>query len=936
MNNWGIKKRVMFLALLPTLLITLALASYFSYIRYVSIEDSFHLKGQLIADNLAPASEYGVFAGNTDILSSLVSNTLLENDVVNITVSNQYDEILLSRTRQINIPDRVLPLFISPEEFSYTAKITTSEVNISDYEELTLFQDTQTNSNPQHIGYVHVTLNNLSTKVAQLDSLLKGLMITFSGLFLTVFLAIRISRSVVVPVQRLTQAVKHIAQGDLNTHIEVNSGGEIGSLEEGVNKMASEMLAIRTDLQGKVSNATADLKKTLEELEIQNIELDLARNQALSASKIKSEFLANMSHEIRTPMNGVIGFTELLSKTALSREQYDYVNTIRSSATNLLTIINDILDFSKIESGKLNIEDISFEIQDVMDDIISMFTPMAYQKNIELIYHPSLDIPENLLGDPARIRQILINLISNAVKFTQTGQVVIRVLLEQQDDSMVHIKFTVTDTGIGMDEISKQRLFTAFTQADTSISRKFGGTGLGLVISRKLAELMYGEIGFESELNKGSSFWFNLPLTIPEAETPVYSDAHKQFVKAPAGTRVILFEPLDQNRVASRALLNSIHIDTLETSSIEKIPQLLATQPAVAGIVVGIDRLHIGNTAYLEAVATTIKRLDIPCLTLASIFDMSETEALSQAGLKNIVYRCSRTALLRNHILGTFTETPRESPDMQDATHSPNAVSTINSSHILLVDDNDINLKLARTLLEIQGMQVTTAKDGEEAVQQCSQTHFHYILMDLHMPRMDGFEAARSIRETENPCQQSIIIALTANVLPEEQLQVFNAGMNDILLKPISENQLLDTFARWQEARQEPPSKDSDTPPAEPENPIFDWQESVQLAAGNEQLADELFSMLVNELPAHLERLQQAHQMDDKAVMKKAIHKLHGGSKYCGVPELRQASADFEYVIDHQQYEKIDDSIRQVYTSINQLLEYYQNQHTPLSKQSNS
>lgn len=923
MRNWSINKRVMFLALLPTLLITIALSIYFSINRYTYIEDDMHLRGQLIADHLAPACEYGVFSGNIEILDNLITNTLKENNITNVTISDRDDRVLISRSKQVDTASTIIPIFINAREYTYSSEILASEVNISDYEELLLGQS-NAGTDDNRLGYIHVTLDTSATQAKQFDSLLKGFLIAISGLILTAFLAIRISRSVVNPIQRLTEAVRNIAQGDLSTRIETDSGGEIGSLEDGFNTMASEIQLIRSDLQSQIENATIDLKKTLEELEIQNIELDLARSQALSASKIKSEFLANMSHEIRTPMNGVIGFTDLLSKTGLSEEQSDYVTTIHSSASSLLTIINDILDFSKIESGKLNIETIRFNLDDMMDEIITMFAPMAYQKNLELIYQPSTELPNYILGDPSRIRQILVNLISNAIKFTRQGQIIIRILLDSARDDTQFIRFTVTDSGMGMDDASQQRLFTAFTQADTSISRKFGGTGLGLVISRKLVDLMHGEIGFESALNKGTSFWFTLPL-----QYDATGDTEKH---VPLGLNVILFESVDQNRVSSRNMLNSLGVHCIEAADINQLVQHTRSDNLqdIDGIIVGISRTNIQNHAMLKDLVQVLASINLPHITLASVFDMTDAKALAEAGLDNIIYRCSRTNILRNHLLAVFT--PQGEDTQQSRERKADSLQPRLLSHIkaLLVDDNAINLKLARTLLERHGIQVTTAEDGEQAVKLAHANYYNFILMDLHMPKMNGFAAAQKIRETENPCKHTTIIALTANAMPEEQLQVFHSGMNDILLKPITDQLLMEMFSRWiekhnnarTEVQQAPPEQQANN--TEPQYDIYNRDESVELAGGNENLADELLPMLVNELPAQYEKIQHAYAEQDMTTLKNYVHKLHGGCKYCGVPALRHAAAKLEQIIDRQQQQQLRQGIDQLGKQIDALLDYYQ------------
>ncbi len=899
LKNWSINKRVLFLALLPTFLIALSLASYFSFNRYIYIEEALHMKGQLIADNLSSSSEYGIFTNNRQMLERRLNKALLINDLTNITITDIQNNVLISRSSPSKPIKSIFQFFLSPEEFKYSAPINGSNINLGNT-----------------LGFVHITLNNQTTRIQQLDSLIKAVLITIFGLFITVFFAINISRSVANPIQRLTDAVKKIALGELNTRIKTDSGSEIGSLEEGVNKMASEMQLIRSDLQSQVNSATADLKKTLKELEIQNIEIDLARNQALSASKIKSEFLANMSHEIRTPMNGVIGFTELLGKTTLSSEQNDYINTIRSSASNLLTIINDILDFSKIESGKLNIENIDFSLVNVMNEIITMFAPMAYEKNLELIYHPSIKLHENILGDPSRIRQILLNLISNAVKFTESGHVIIRVLVERQPDKKELIRFIVTDTGMGMDDLSKQRLFTAFTQADTSISRNFGGTGLGLVISRKLAKLMNGEIGFESNLNKGSSFWFTVSLEpkqnfiTPEISTPPL--------------KVILHEPVDQNRIASRSLLDNFGIETIENNRLDNLLELIDfhTGEIPLGIVIGISRKNLNNKPLLNKLLDTLEKINVPYVTLASIFDVNEADYLTKIGFKNIFYRCSRMHLLKNQIFTALCINYNGThiiPDTQPIVDSKNQLKRIN---ILLVDDNKINLKLAKTLLEIHGIQVTTAEDGKEAISLSKSQFFHLIFMDLHMPNINGFEATKAIRENNNPCQQTTIIALTANAMPEEQQQVFDCGMNDILLKPITEKQLLGVFTRWVDIEDSQIIEELESD--EQNNLIIDKVLGLTLAGNNQQLADELLAMFIKELPLHKESLLSAKKENNIVKLKEIIHKLHGGTKYCGVPSLHDAAKQFEHIIDLKEEKKYDSGIKAVVIAIDELNEYYQ------------
>jgi two-component system, NarL family, sensor histidine kinase BarA len=924
MKSWGIKKRVLFLALLPTLIIAISLASYFSINRINFIEESLYQKGELLVSNLAPASEYGVFSGNTDILNSVIDKTLSEKDVTKVTVTNTYNEVLISKTKDtVSDHDKIslLNFLINEQHLEFDAVITTSEIDIEDLDELLELNIDASNTSVQNIGHVYITLSNLNTRIHQLDSIIKAFLITFIGLILTVFLAIKTSKGVVEPIQTLTNAVNKIAHGELNTRINIDSGGEIGSLENGVNKMSEEIQLVRQDLQTQVNKATAKLKKTLDELEIQNIELDLARNQAISASQIKSEFLANMSHEIRTPMNGVLGFTGLLSKTELSDEQTDYVNTISSSAESLLTVINDILDFSKIESGKLDIENISFSLQDVLDDIIKMLTPMAYDKNIELIYHPYPDIPDYFYGDPSRVRQILINLIGNAIKFTSTGHVIIRIIATNQSDEKIDFQFTITDTGIGMNQENKQRLFSAFSQADTSITRKFGGTGLGLVISKKLAELMNGDIGFESALNKGSTFWFSVSMNIDQDNLPDIS-ASSMVSK---NTNIIVLEPLIQNRIATRALLNELGLNTIETSRVEKINSLIKANDNVAAIISSINRSNLENSYFIKKLSTTLSECQLPYLTLVSAFEASELKKLHRIGLDNLIFRCTRQDKLETEILSLLNIKDDRMKDIHNAPETDNKnMKQWNHINVLLVDDNEINLKLAKTLLNNRDVQVSTAQDGEQAMELTDKNFYDIIFMDLHMPKADGYQATEHIRQNENPCQNTVIVALTANAMPEEQLRVFNSGMNDILLKPISEQQLFDIFERWLASETESDADNQIDILPTPENTLatYDNEEGKKLAGNNAQLAEELFGMLIKELPGHKKNIEEARKNNNMDDFKNHVHKLHGATSYCGVPQLRSAANELENLIGNSETDRIESAFQAVLTAIVKLMEY--------------
>jgi two-component system sensor histidine kinase BarA len=382
-----------------------------------------------------------------------------------------------------------------------------------------------------------------------------------------------------------------------------------------------------------------------------------------------------------------------------------------------------------------------------------------------------------------------------------------------------------------------------------------------------------------------------------------------------------------------RALLDNMGISTIETSRATQITELLAenSDKNIVAVVAGINRANMDNQAFIYSLGNILNLSGLPYIVLVSSFETSETAGLQDAGIKNVVYRCSRQQVLASRLLQIIDmEENTMNNVVAIAPRHPKDPRNWSNVEVLLVDDNQINLKLAKNLLENHNIMVTTADDGESAIELAGLQHYDIILMDLHMPKADGFEATDFIRNNENPCQNSIIIALTANAMPEEQLQAFNIGMNDILVKPISEKQLLDVLERWLLRIEKTSSAKNQQPADETEDqelPVYDHEQGKQLAGGNEQLAGELFDMLIKELPGHREHIDRAKQSNSLSDLKYTTHKLHGATSYCGVPLLRKLSRQLEDIIDRRETAHLDAAYEAVIQGIDQLLAYHAKQH---------
>lgn len=913
MRRWGIRKKVLVVTLVPTLLTTLMLGLFFTYSWVNNIESLLKDRGESLSRQLAAGSEYGLFTANRSLLSSLSNALLEEQDVRSITFFGSDGSRLLHTGPGSSETVR-------SEELTAEHATRISRENSTRFITPVFLQDLmiesmldpdarQSMSNLRKpLGWVVVEMSHIRTEKETYKALLISLLLIIGGVILSMAIALRLSRAFTNPVFELNEAVAKLKEGKLDTRVYTGAGPEFEQLESGLNAMAEELSKAQAEMQQNIDQATEDLRETLETIEIQNIELDFARKEALEASRIKSEFLANMSHEIRTPLNGIIGFTELLLKSPLPRQQRDHLSTIRKSSEILLTIINDILDFSKIEAGKLILDRVPFQLRDIVEEVMVMLAPAAHAKNLDLVPLVYNDVPDNIMGDPLRVKQVITNLVNNAIKFTQTGEVVLRASLEEEeaDTNRVTLRLSITDSGVGLSRAQQQSLFNAFSQADASTARQYGGTGLGLAISKRLVEEMGGKIGLESELGKGSTFWFTLTS---ELTTSGEAIAPRDGLR---GERVIYLEQQKTTGLAVEHLLRDwgMVVDRVASPGAlqEQIEEAQKSQAGYAVAIVGITRHLLNSSQYCGLVRTLEIERDCRTLLLTPTLETHDTplSGLASGHLTKPVCRDSLYDELLLLVHGIHSG--GRAPEYET---SANRVTTANVPRVLAVDDNDANLKLVMTLLEDCQLEAESASSGFEALSKARQKPFDLVFMDLQMPGMDGVETTARLREMDIGNHRTPIIALTAHALADEQERLTKQGFDGYMPKPISSGQLTEIIHEYTgyicpknsgNGRLPVPEVRDTRRALRPstrkmQQDCVSVEESIQLAAGKADLAEELFSMLLEQVHVDRARIPELWTGEHMDELLECVHKLHGATRYCGVPELRAAANHLETAI---------------------------------------
>ncbi len=755
----------------------------------------------------------------------------------------------------------------------------------------------------EQIGVIYLAADTEPLAAAIRRQILIALGVLLAAALVAWAAATRLQRIVSTPVLNMIQAMNAVTrEKNYGARAERYGNDELGTLVDGLNGMLQQ-------IESHVAERNRHNETLEKEVAERTLDLVAAKEVAEAASKAKSQFLANMSHEIRTPMNGVLGMAELLSGTELTPRQKHFSNTIRKSGEHLLKIINDILDFSKIESGHIELETLNFNLRQMLEQTLDLFSDAACHKRVELALDAPPNMQERVIGDPGRLRQVLMNLLGNALKFTEKGEVVLRVSSTTHETSgNAGFRFEVSDSGIGIDPQQQAQLFKSFMQADTSTTRRYGGTGLGLAISRELVRLMGGDIGLHSVPGQGSTFWFEIPLALqPERRKARPTSTQPQL----AGLRTLIVDDNKTNRdILTTQLcawgLHPIAADSADAALVQLSAALAAGKPIQLGILDYQMPVKDGLT-LARAIKTHATLPAFPIIMLTSgDTENTRREALS-IGINQYVHKPIRQSDLYTCLLDVLGLSP-ELGLLPNEPLDPQAVTSPLSGHVLIAEDNLINQEVARAMIERLGCTVEIVENGRQAVKRALATKFDIVFMDCQMPELDGYAAATEIRRREALEKRATrlpIVALTAHVLAGDCEKCLESGMDGYLVKPLQSTELHRELSNWLKAPQAASAQPSRPNPTEPPPPptepvpantdtIFDRNEVLSRCLGDESLMTRLLEVFIRQASEDVAEIQRAISGADVPKVLSSAHRLKGSAANLALGRIHHAGQALE------------------------------------------